>query len=55
MEKSNTMLQGLLDQDAYQKLPSDVKDIVEDHFALKNNEITKLEAEIQKIRADYGW
>ena len=51
---SRSVLQSILGDAVYQSLSSEIKNALEDYLGLKNNAITNLEAEIQKIKADYG-
>ena len=51
---TSSVLQNILSEAVFQSLSSEAKDALEDYFKLKNNAITNLEAEIQKIKADYG-
>jgi len=51
---TGSVLQNILSEAVYQSLSSEAKNALEEYFKLKNNAITNLEAEIQKIKADYG-
>ena len=51
---SASLLLKILNNEAYESLSAEVKNVLEDHLALKDNAINNLEGEIQKIKADYG-